>query len=175
MSKTPPRYYWDSCVFLSLISKDPERAPVITDLMHKAQAGKIEIYTSTFAIAEVGFATHEKASQKVDGDVEERIKTLWQPPSPITLVEFHQFHAEESRLLMRAGLDKGWTGLKGKDAVHLATAKLIGVDELHTYDLTRLAKYSDLIGAKICHPWVDQHSLDIREEPKPIRAPDEPT
>lgn len=176
MSKTPPRYYWDSCVFISLIGKPSERSPIVTELMHRAQAGKIEVFTSTFAIAEVGFATHEKATKKVDEDVEERIKKLWRVPTPITLVEFHQFHAEESRMLMRSGLEKGWTGLKGKDAVHLATAKLIKVDEFHTYDTDRLAKYSEMIGAKICEPWLDQHVLDMRESSEqPIQALDETT
>lgn len=160
MSSDAPRLYWDSCVFVSLISGDPTRVPTIKDLMQKAQESKVEIFTSVFTIAEVGFATYEKVEQKVDPEVEGLIRALWRPLTPVTLVEFHQFIAEESRLLMRAGLEKGWTGLKGKDAVHLATAKLIGVGEFHTYD-PKLEKYSEMIGAKICEPYVVQTSFDL--------------
>jgi predicted nucleic acid-binding protein len=161
----PTRFYWDTCCFVSLISQDPHRLPTLLELMRGAQAGKIQIFTSTFTIAEVGFATHEKEEQKVDPDVEERIKKLWRPPTPVQLVEFHQFTAEESRLLMRDGLAKGWTGLKGKDAVHLATAKLVGVDEFHTYDDAKLAKYSEMIKAEVRQPWTMQAMLDLTTGP----------
>lgn len=171
MNKAPPRYYWDSCLFISLISGDPERVPTLRELMLKAQGRKVEILTSTFTIAEVAFATYERIAQKPDARAEEAIRKLWAPPSPITLVDFHQFVAEECRALMRAGLERGWTGLKGKDAVHLATAKLVGVDEVHTYD-PKLPKYGDLIGIKVCEPWLDQGVL-ISESSTP--APAQPT
>lgn len=174
MSKEPSRYYWDSCVFISLISGDALRVPVIKELMRLAEKGKIELFTSTFTIAEVAFATYEKIGQNVEADVEERIRKLWMPPSPVTLVEFHQFTAEECRLLIRAGLAKGWTGLKAKDGVHLATAKLIEVNEVHTYE-PKLVKYGELIGAKVCPPWLDQQTLNLQEQTSSILPPSEPT
>ena len=44
------------------------------------------------------------------------------------------------------------------DAIHLATAKWLGVDEFHTYD-TGLHKYAANLGFKIIEPYTPQPRL----------------
>jgi predicted nucleic acid-binding protein len=152
MSKptTPvPRSYWDACVFLSYINGDADRLPEIENLLEAARQGAIEIVTSMVSIVEVARGAQEQVG-KLDDDAMAKIETLWEPPSPIKLVEFHRLIAAEARHLIRNGIIRGWS-LKPMDAIHLATAANIGADELVTFD-TALEKYAELISVPIVRP-----------------------
>ncbi len=153
-----PKYYWDSCVFLSAINGEPDRLPDIEALMEDASKKKIVLYTSAITITEVAFAHAEKANQILDPQVEKQIDKLWHPESPISLVDFHSKVAFEARSLMRKAVNAEKSGLKAADAIHLATARLQSVAAFHTYD-TRLNKYAEVAGLKICEPIPDQLSL----------------
>lgn len=48
--------------------------------------------------------------------------------------------------------------LKPLDAVHLASAQWLQVQEVHTYD-DRLEKFSEAIGRRICAPYANQPRL----------------
>jgi predicted nucleic acid-binding protein len=125
------RVYWDSCVFLSYLNETPDRAPHIEALLTQAEAGKLEIVTSTVTIAEVAFAASEQISGALDPQIEAKIVALWGPP--IRMVEFHApIGARAAQLVRDAMLRK--TGLKPMDAIHLATAEQVGVHEFHSYD-----------------------------------------
>lgn len=51
---TTSRIYWDASCFISLLNaKEEDRAGVCKDVLNHAKAGSIEIWTSTFTIAEV--------------------------------------------------------------------------------------------------------------------------
>ncbi len=158
----PPRVYWDACVFLDYISEHPDRYPTIEALLEQADQGKRQVLTSVTTIAEVAFAQQEKAAGSVSAETEKRIDALWMPPSPVTLVEFHVLTARTARALLREAVNRGW-GLKPFDAIHLATAKLLGVTQFNTYDLNRLGKYGELIGTKVCEPYIEQTSLPLGE------------
>lgn len=149
------RSYWDACVFLDFISGHPTHAPDIEAILETADQGKIEILTSTVTIAEVAFVQHEKANNVLSPEIEARIEKLWIPPSPITLVEFHAGIAHAARQLMRRAIEHGSSGLKPFDAIHFATAEMLGVSEFNTYE-TRLARYSSLVGFTIRAPYVMQ-------------------
>jgi predicted nucleic acid-binding protein len=107
------------------------------------------------SIAEVAFAKSEKRERQLSEEVEAKIEKLWVPPSPIKLYEISQHVANEAKLLMRQAMLKGWA-LKPLDAIHLATAKRRQVDEFHTYDFARLAKYSAITGYPIVQPRTDR-------------------
>ena len=62
-----PRYYWDSCVFLSAVEKVPTRVAVIERLLDDANAGRAEVFTSTVSITEVAFAKFEPHIDQADG------------------------------------------------------------------------------------------------------------
>jgi predicted nucleic acid-binding protein len=151
------RAYWDSCVFLSYINGDPDRLPTVDALFDDAQNARFELLTSTFSVTEVAFGLAEQAGGVLDAATELKISEFWLPPSPVGLVELSLLIAEEAKLLIRFGITQGWS-LKPADAVHLATARRMNVDEFHTYD-DKLLKYSAQCGFPIAEPSTDTPRL----------------
>jgi predicted nucleic acid-binding protein len=151
--------YWDSCVFLSYINGHPARLPTIDAILLEVRRSKGTkgIVTSVFSVAEVAFGAQEQQQQALDPAVEKRIDDLWQDESVVKLSEFHELIALEARAIMRMALVKGWS-LKGKDAVHLATARFLKVKEFNTYD-AGLFKYGPDLGFPIQPPTTQQQLL----------------
>ncbi|MHC4498038.1 MAG: type II toxin-antitoxin system VapC family toxin [Planctomycetota bacterium] len=149
------RYYWDACVFLEVINASPDRLPALEGILDDCDNHKLEIYTSMLTIAEVAYARAEKESRSLEAAVDDKINKLWEPGSPIKVVEVYQSIAYDAKELIRQGLKQGWV-LKPFDAVHLATAKRMGVSEFHTYDEKRLPRYSEIVGYKILKPHTDR-------------------
>lgn len=148
------RIYWDSCVWLSYINGYPDRLPVLETLLSDSRStlADIELTTSTVAQTEVAFALSERQSQILDPEVEAKIDSLWTDRRTITLVEYHTAIARGARDLIRLGIEYGWQ-LKPLDAIHLATARWLGVEEFHTYD-TKLPRYSNQVGFPIMEPHI---------------------
>jgi predicted nucleic acid-binding protein len=164
MPNSPRRIYWDSCVFLSYIENHPDRASDIDTLLQEAEKGNIEIVTSTVAITEVAFAPEERDKKALSKAVDDAINALWRSPSPVKLVEFHAGIADRARDLLRTALTSGIKMLKPMDAIHLATALTLGVDEFQTYD-EPLMRYSELFSLKMGKPFVDQTSMGLIAPP----------
>ena len=86
MPGSPPRVYWDSCVFLSYFNGDTDRLPQIEALLKSASADNaIEIVTSTISITEVAFAQVEQTG-KTDPAIEAAMDNLWADRSAVMLV-----------------------------------------------------------------------------------------
>jgi predicted nucleic acid-binding protein len=83
-------------------------------------------------------------------EVEAKINKLWEPASPVVMVEFHTLIAEAAQRLTRSGVPQGLS-LKPMDAVHLATARRMEVDAFHTYD-GPLKKWAAQVGYPIGEP-----------------------
>lgn len=154
MPEAVSRYCWDSCVFLSYIQGISSRVPDIDALLQSADEKKIEIVASAITIVEVAFAQGERVQKKLDRGVEAKIDSLWEPPSPIKLVEFHRLIAQRARNLIREAVSRGW-GLKPLDAIHLSTAEQLDATAFHTYDES-LDKYHELIGLSVGRPLASQ-------------------
>jgi predicted nucleic acid-binding protein len=159
----PKQVYWDSCVFLDYIEGDPAKLPVLDALLDEARTGSLHIYTSVFSVTEVAFAHQEKTGKALDPAIEAEIDKLWADRQVVTLVELFEAIARQARDLMRAGLPQGWN-LKGKDAVHLATARYVGVSEIHTYE-PRWRRYAQTIGIPILEPYIAQPPLPLPPNP----------
>lgn len=146
--------YWDACVFLEYVNGVPEHLAHIDVFLEQSLNGKqIQIVTSTVSITEVAFAQSEQDGQVLDEAVEDRISQLWAPHSPVKLIEFHALIAEYAKNLMRHAITQqpqSWK-LKPLDAIHLATAKIHGAQEFHTYD-PKLKKYETYLGIPIGPP-----------------------
>lgn len=147
-------FYWDACVFLSAINRNEDRVSIIEAVLEDCELGHVEIYTSMLSIVEVAVAETEKTSNMLSNEVEENIEALWLPPSPIKLVEIHEFVLRDAKSLMRAGIEKGFS-LRPADAIHLATAQRLEISEIHTYD-TGWSKYESIIGCKITIPTTER-------------------
>jgi predicted nucleic acid-binding protein len=157
--QSPPRsVYWDSCVLISYIEATPGRMGDLAGLLQEAHAGEIEIVTSTASIVEVAFAEEERSAHRLDEEAHRKIESLWTPPSPIKLVEFHALIAADARQLMRKVLPDRWA-LKPLDAIHLATAARHRVASVHTYD-KGLHKYSTILGFPVVEPEAAQPVLE---------------
>ena len=77
--------------------------------------------------------------------------TYGAPGGSATTVEVYPLIVARARNLIRAGVPRGWTGLKPIDAIHIATAQQMGVAEMHTRD-ERLFRYKEIVGFPITEP-----------------------
>lgn len=156
------RIFWDSCVFVYLLSihKDDDenglrdklaKQQVCKSCLQTAIDGKVDIFISTMTIVEVN-KTAESTSP-IPEPVKEKIKNLIDQPF-VKVVSADLARAIEARNLI-------WTHswLKPIDAMHLACALHAEVNELFTYDgrgkEKGLLDLNGIVGnppLKICHP-----------------------
>ena len=160
--KAPKRSYWDACVFLAWICKEPDRADVIDALLDSAGNGAIEVVTSVISITEVAVSASEKTSNILSASELARIDKLWTAPSPVKLAECHALIAVDARDLMRKTVGDGWK-LRPPDAIHLSTAVRLGCQEFLTYD-SKLFKFESLVGMPVKEPFADRLALQFGED-----------
>ena len=151
--------YWDADVWLSYVNAVLERFPILDSLLADSSrpTGGIRLVTSEVSIVEVAFAASERANRALDASVEAALDALWDDSEAVALAEYHRLIGNEARNLIRLGLTKG-RRLKPNDAIHLATARRLGVAEFHTYE-KRLQTYSPESGFPIQGPTIPQPRL----------------
>jgi len=123
------KVYWDSCVWISLINQEAGKVGRCQHIIQQAQKGQAQIWTSSLTLAEVfkkkcdGQAVSIDAAN--DSDFERYIEQDF-------LVEVQLDHdiGVMARRLLRAHPELK----KPADAIHLASAAMNNVDELHTFD-----------------------------------------
>ena len=150
MPTDPSRLYWDANVMSSYVQDLPDRADVVEELLERATAGELTIFTSMLSRVEVAFAEEEHEEGVLEEAALERIEELWSPESPIELVELFESVALQARDLIRRGRVSE-RSLKPADAIHLATAMHLEVGEMHTYD-EPLQRWSNELGFPIVEP-----------------------
>lgn len=159
MPDDPRMIYWDSCIFIHYIEGTKEWMPILDSLMDEANTGgELIIVTSTVSITEVAYAKAGKSGRALDPAVEADIDALWADRSAVRLVEFDQVIARAARSLLRRSVEIG-RSLKPMDAVHLATAELMQVAELHTTD-GALKNWNDL-GFPVQDPYTPKPKLPL--------------
>jgi predicted nucleic acid-binding protein len=145
--------YWDTCTWLGLINEEPGKVDRCRYIIQEARAGHIQIWTSTFTLAEVfkkncegkGVSLPETKDLDFENYIEQEFLTLVQ-------VDF------DIGVLARRLLREHPKLKKPSDAIHLATAALANVDEMHTTDaenlivLDGLVKRQDSVALRICIP-----------------------
>lgn len=153
--------YVDSCVFLAYLQNETDRAETIQQLFNEITRPNSarRLVTSVLSIAEVTHGAREKESRRLDSGFEKKIDTLWDNRALIDLIEIHEQVAREARALMREAIPREFS-LKPADALHLASAKILDVDEFFTYD-TKLPKFSEWANFSIREPYVDQPLLPL--------------
>ena len=171
MAGAKKRIYWDACCFVSYIARDPARFQDLEPIMDEANALKHDLFTSVLSVVEVAFCPNEKQKKQLSEEACRKIGNLWKASSPVKLVELHPLIAEEAQGLLRAKIPTGLR-IKPADAIHLATAKHMKVDVIHTYE-SRWKKWGDVIGIKVEEPKPFQPYLtneQPREESSEVRA-----
>lgn len=157
MAKALDIVYVDSSVFLAYFNNEPQRGEIIDQYFDEARAESRRLITSTIAITEVAKVANEKAGTTPSQAVEAQFDSLWQDASLIEFVEVSEPIARNARTLMRSAVPQKWS-LKPPDAIHLASAMMVGVKLFLTYD-DGLTKYTALTGLSIQVPSVDQLKL----------------
>jgi len=153
IAKNVPAYYWDACIFISYIDGIADRISTIDAILEDGENENLQIFTSILSITEVAFGEIEKIGKVLTPESEEKIDRFWLH-SPVKLVDIHQQIAFDAKALIRETLPRGWS-LKPADAIHLVTAKRMGVSEFHTYD-DKLSKYAEIMDYKIVEPHTDK-------------------
>jgi predicted nucleic acid-binding protein len=147
------RVYWDSCVWLSLIKGDAERAEHCAHVIEMARAGEFEVWTSSLTLAEVYKRKCDGDNVTLEEDKDANFESYIEQEFLREVQVDHDVGSLARRLLRKYPAIK-----KPADAVHLASALLNNCDEFHTYDGENLlgldGKLQKLDGSllKICHP-----------------------
>jgi predicted nucleic acid-binding protein len=153
-------FYWDANVIIAYLGGEQDRIPDIEALLDEAQRGDIQILTSELTVVEVAWLADEKTNGALDSGAEAAIDALWEPSSPIKRVDFHPVVSRMARDLIRASISTPGVSLKAADAIHLATAKMMAVDEFHTYEREQTReRWSGLSGIDVLSPAAIQPQL----------------
>jgi predicted nucleic acid-binding protein len=137
------KFYWDACAWIGLIQREPGRFDSLEYVMNLAKDEKAEIWTSTFTLAEVFKRPCNGAQsgllQAEDEEFEDFI-----------VMDFVKKIEVDSDIgiLARRLLRKYPSLKKPQDAIHLASALMHNVDELHTFDRPELMRLSGVIEAQ---------------------------
>ena len=177
----PRRLYWDSCDLLGLINPDDAKHPDCRAVWEEAQRGDAILFTSFFAFAEVFKAKCEGLAKPLaeaqDKIIEALLRQRWGQP-----VVVDERIGTAARRLMRQHPECK----KPSDAIHLATALALNVDEMHTYDRSDLLRLSEKLNRadglplKICTPYVTAPPLPLpipsdtsqpKQESLPLEVP----
>lgn len=122
--------YWDSCAWLGLINGEPGKRDACSAVWAEVEGGKTELHTSYAALTEVYRVKCEKGRQRpLDSAEDERINWFMLQPFVNYSVLDEMTAVLAKKLLRTHGEIK-----KPMDGLHLATAVLRNVDEMHTYD-----------------------------------------
>jgi predicted nucleic acid-binding protein len=149
------RVYWDSSVFLAYLEG---RETLVCDaLLASARKGDIEILTSVFSMTEVALVEEERRREHPDPAVDEAIAALWADARSVKLVDFNVLIAREAQVLLREALARA-ARLALREAMHLATARRMRADEIHTLDRA-LLKAGSALGLAVSSPRTPQPLL----------------
>jgi predicted nucleic acid-binding protein len=160
MSRTPV-WYWDSCVILGLLKNERDKVHVLRHLFHQAENGGAKIVVSAWTFFEILYIDEGRT-------LTEKIES--------TIRGFFERDCFEVRNLDRRVANLGreliWKcakekiKLSPKDAPHVATAAMLNVDVLHTYDPTLLSldgkvQREDGVALRIQSPSLPQMPLAL--------------
>ena len=160
------RYYWDACAWIALIQQEPGRFDSLKYIAEEAKAGRVEIWTSNFTLAEVYKRPIDSGQISLlpenDKAFEDSILQAF-----VQRVQVDYDVGVLARALLRR-----YPGIqKPQDGIHLATALLNNVDEIHTYDRQNLLDLDGLIARrdgkmlKICVPPKPPTTEPIKQSP----------
>ena len=122
--KLPKQRYWDSDVFLGLLNEEKDKVDKCRGVIRLAEDDKIVIVTSALTLTEVVWI---KGLPRLSEKSENKIRKFFEQEY-IAVRVVDRVIAEEARQLI-------WKhSVKPKDAIHIATAMLLNIPTLDTFD-----------------------------------------
>lgn len=156
MSSKVKRVYWDSCNWIGLINDEEKKIASLRYVYEQAKNKEIEILTSTFTLSEVYRLKCEDGEKRLPEDKDKIFEELLDQEFVFHVTVTREIGIYARRLLRRID------GLKcPQDAIHLASAAINNVDELHTFDGNHLLPFDQKIDRK------DGQKLRICAPPNP--------
>jgi predicted nucleic acid-binding protein len=116
-------------MWIALIKREHSRFNACAHLIEQAQRGEIEIWTSAFTYAEVYKKNCSGAQAGIDHTDDKSFEDYLEQEF-VQLVQVDADVGRAARRLLRQHPKIG----KPQDAIHVASALLMGVQELHTFD-----------------------------------------
>lgn len=149
------KYYWDTCVFLTLINDEPlssEDKQGLNDVVKEIDANRAILITSVQTVTEI-------LEANFTNDQIHRLELCLKKSSTVKINIDHR--VAELAGQIRGHYNQEGFKVKTPDAIHLATAFLHKADELHTFDPKMLRFNGNLMGLnlKICKPTTKQLGL----------------
>ncbi len=132
------RIYWDSCCFTSRIERTPGRIQILEHITDRAERGEIVIVTSAFTLVEVAKVNLPPG---LEHDEQERLIVDFFDNPYILPIQLDLRVAKIARDIIR-----NYSAIKGKDAIHIASAIQAGVSVMHTYDVNHILPKDGKIG-----------------------------
>lgn len=127
---TTKRRYWDSDCFIGWLAEEEGKVEDCQTVIRAAERGELVIVTSSLAIAEVVKLRHH---DPIPRQAAEKVRMFFRQPY-IIVRELDRFLAESAQSMV-------WDfGIDPKDAVHVATAVAVGVEQLDTFDEKLIGK-----------------------------------
>jgi predicted nucleic acid-binding protein len=153
----PRKIYWDACVWIALISGESGRVERCESIVHLAQAGDFQIWTSSLTLAEVFKHRVGPHGAALAADKDDAFEAFLLQDFVFEAQVDHAVGVYAKKLLRQYAPLK-----KPADAVHLATALMNNLNEFHTFDGANLIPLSEKVFR------ADGAPLLIREPPPPI-------
>lgn len=118
------RRYWDSCCFLGVLNKEPDKLAACRAVLREAKSGNLYIVTSALTLTEV---LRPKGTTLIPREAAQSIHRFFQHEW-IVVHNLDRALAEKARDLV-------WDhSVDHKDSIHVATAIDAAVDQFDTYD-----------------------------------------
>lgn len=165
MASNYKKYYWDTCAWLGFINQEAGKVDRCQYVISLARAGNAQVWTSAFTLAEVFKKNCGNGVGGIDSSSDADFENYVQQDFLVVVQVDYDVGVLARRLLRAHPKLK-----KPADAIHLATAAISNVDELHTFDQDNLIPLSgkvlraDGVPLVICLPPQDLAPLFDGEE-----------
>jgi len=126
------RRYFDSCIFIYIITNNPQFEPMCSAAVNAAEQGQFKLATSVLTMIEV--IKDGSGPRTPSPDVQKRIADFFEHDYVLMVQATRSIMTQARELCWKYGS----INLKGNDAVHLASAIYAGCTKLYTYDTTLL-------------------------------------
>ena len=156
----PTKVYWDSCVWLALILGEAGRVDRCESLIELAKKGDVQIWTSSLTLAEVYKLRVGADARQLPADRDHIFEQFLEQDYIVEVQVDHDVGVRARDLLRQFSPPLK----KCNDAVHLATAVLNDLDELHSFDAGNLLALNERVDRR------DGKRLIIREPPPSLIA-----